>query len=119
MNLERLTVRSKEAMNRAQALARDLGHQHIEAEHLIFALFEDPDGMAPALTKKIGADVGRIERELKSLLQEQPRVSGGGAGSLYIGDSFRKLFEKAEKQASKLQDEYVSAEHFLLGAADL
>jgi ATP-dependent Clp protease ATP-binding subunit ClpB len=119
MNLERLTVRSKEAMNRAQALARDLGHQQIEAEHVISALFDDPDGMAPALAKKIGADPQKIQREMRSLLQEQPRVSGGGAGSLYIGDSFRKLFEKAEKQASKLQDEYVSAEHFLLGATDL
>jgi ATP-dependent Clp protease ATP-binding subunit ClpB len=119
MNLERLTVRSKEAMNRAQTLARDLGHQQIEAEHVLLALFEDPDGMATALVKKIGVDVGRLARELESQVKEHPQVSGGGAGSLYVGDSFRKLFERAEKQAAKLQDEYISAEHFLLGATEI
>jgi ATP-dependent Clp protease ATP-binding subunit ClpB len=118
MNLEKLTIRSKEAMNRAQTLARDQGNQHVEGEHVLLALFEDPDGMAPALAKKVGADIGKLTRELKSLIFELPKVTGGGSGSLYIGDSLRKLFDKADKAAQKLQDQYVSAEHFLIGAAD-
>src|SRR5688572_12030036 len=118
MNVERLTVRSKEAFNRAQTLARDQGNQHVEAEHVLHALFEDNDGMAPALAKKVGADPARVMRELKALIQEAPKVTGQGSGSLYIGESLRKLMEKAEKAATKLQDAYVSAEHFLIGATD-
>jgi ATP-dependent Clp protease ATP-binding subunit ClpB len=118
MNLERLTVKSKEAMNRAQTLARDHGNQHVEGEHLLLALLEDPEGMAPALAKKVGADVGKLSRELKAAITELPKVSGASS-SLYAGDSLRTLFEKAEKAAKKLGDEYVSAEHFLIAAPEL
>ncbi|MCK6550348.1 ATP-dependent chaperone ClpB [Myxococcota bacterium] len=118
MNLERLTVKSKEAMNRAQTLARDHGNQHVEGEHLLLALLEDPEGMAPALAKKVGADVGKVSRELKALISELPKVSGASS-SLYAGDTLRTLFEKAEKVAKKLGDEYVSAEHFMIAAPEL
>ena len=118
MNFERLTVKSREALNRAQTMARELSHQQVEAEHLLLALFEDPEGMAQALSKKIGADQGRVQSELKAQLQAQPKVSGGGAGSLYVGEGLRKVFEEAEKAAAKLQDEYISAEHFVLGGAE-
>jgi ATP-dependent Clp protease ATP-binding subunit ClpB len=117
MNPERLTVRSREALLRAQNLARQQGHQHLEAEHLVSGLFEDPEGMAVALAKKVGADLARIGGDLEQQLRSQPRVSGGG-GELYIGQTLRRLFEEAEKAASKLKDEYISAEHFLIGAVN-
>jgi ATP-dependent Clp protease ATP-binding subunit ClpB len=85
----------------------------------LLALFEEPEGMAPALAKKIGADLGRIERDLKGALQELPQVTGPGASERFAGPSLTKLFSGAEKEASKLQDEYLSAEHFLLAATDL
>jgi ATP-dependent Clp protease ATP-binding subunit ClpB len=119
MNLERLTIRSREAMNRAQSLAREHGNQQVEAEHLLLALFEDPEGMASAVAKKLGASVDRVQQLLGHRIQDLPKVEGGGSGSLYIGESLRKIFERAEKQAAKLQDEYTSAEHFLLAATEI
>jgi ATP-dependent Clp protease ATP-binding subunit ClpB len=106
-------------MNRALSIAREAQNQHLEAEHVLLALLEDQEGMAQALAKKVGADPGKISRELKSLVAEGPKVTGGGAGNLYEGTSFRTLFEKAEKAASKLQDQYLSAEHFLSAATEL
>src|SRR5262252_7721339 len=113
MNPERLTLRSQQAMTRAQALAKDHHNQHVEAEHLLLALFEDPEGMAPAIALKVGADAQKIQRELKQSVQDVPKVSGSGAGQLYVGDSLRKLYDKAEAAATKLNDQYISAEHFL------
>ncbi len=115
MNPERLTVKSREALMRAQNLARHLGQQQLESEHVLAALFDDPEGMAAALAKKVGADTSRIAQELDQQVRGNPLVSGGG-GELYIGASLRRLFDEAEKAAAKLKDEYISAEHFLIGA---
>lgn len=115
MNPERLTVKSREAMNRAQTLARENGHQHVEVEHLMFALFGDPDGMGPAIAKKIGVDIPRLTADLANQLEALPKVSG--SESLYVGDSLRRILDGADKAASKMSDEYLSAEHFLLAAA--
>jgi ATP-dependent Clp protease ATP-binding subunit ClpB len=113
-----LTVKSKEALQRAQSLATQKGHQHLEAEHLLAALFEDREGMATAVARKIGADPSRILAELTQLLDAAPKVSGGGAGQLYVGASLSRLLANAEREASKLQDEYTSAEHLLMAAAE-
>src|SRR5262249_21224329 len=94
-------------------------NQHVEAEHLLLALFEDPEGMAPAIALKVGADAQKIQRELKQSVQDVPKVSGSGAGQLYVGDSLRKLYDKAEAAATKLNDQYISAEHFLMVAPEL
>ncbi|MEQ9495382.1 MAG: ATP-dependent chaperone ClpB [Deltaproteobacteria bacterium] len=116
MNPERLTVKSRDAMNRAQTIAREMQHQHVEAEHLLAALFADPDGMAPAVAKKVGVDVGALGADLKNQLDHLPRLQGAG-DSLYVGDSLRRLLASAEQIATQLNDEYISAEHFLLAAA--
>ena len=73
--------------------------------------------MARSLAAKIGVDVAALVGELKSQLDGFARVTGG-ANSLFVGDSLTRLVEAAEKQATKMQDEYVSAEHLLLAAAD-
>ncbi len=118
MNPEKLTVKSREAIQQAERVARARGHQQLEAEHLLFALFEDAEGMAGALVRKIGLDDRRLRSELEEQVNSAPKVSGGGADKIYIGDSFQKLYLLAEKAARTLKDEYISAEHFLLGAVD-
>ncbi len=117
MNIERLTLKAKEALARCQTLARERSHQNVEAEHLVLALFEDPEGMARSLAAKIGADVGPLLGDLKQRLDSFPRVTGSST-NLFVGDSLGRVLEAAEKQASKMQDEYVSAEHLLLGVLE-
>ena len=117
MNIERLTLKAKEALQRCQSLARERNHQYVEAEHLMLALFEDPDGMARSLAAKIGVDMPALLEELKAQLDGFARVTGG-ANSLFVGDSMTRLIEAGEKHATKMQDEYVSAEHLLLAAAE-
>ena len=118
MNIDRLTVKAKEALNRSQSLARDRNHQHVEADHLVVALFEDPEGMARSLAAKIGTDIGALTGDLKTQLDALPRVTGAGT-SLFVGDSLGHVVSAAEKQATKMQDEYVSAEHLLLAVLEV
>ncbi|MEM7676854.1 MAG: AAA family ATPase, partial [Myxococcota bacterium] len=116
MNIERLTLKSKEALNRSQTLAREQHHQYVEAEHLLFALFEDPEGMAQSLAKKIGADVQAVTRDVQSRLDDLPKVSQ--SGSLFVGESLARTLDAAQRQASTMQDEYVSAEHLMLAVVE-
>ena len=118
MNGERLTVKSREALAQAQSMARERGHQQLEAEHVLFAMLQDPEGMALSLAKKIGAEPSRLGADLAAAVAVLPQVSGGGAGQLYVAESLRRMFDAAEKAAASLHDEYISAEHFILGALE-
>ncbi len=117
MNIDRLTLKAKEALARSQSLARERNHQYVEGEHLIYALFEDPEGMARSLAAKIGTDVSALVNDLNAHLDTFARVTGG-ATNMFVGESLSRLVEAAQKQASKMQDEYVSAEHLLLAVAE-
>lgn len=117
MNIERLTLKAKEALNRSQALAREQRHQHVEAEHLLVALFEDPEGMAQSLAKKIGADIGAVNRDVKGRLDTFMEITQG-SNSLFVGESLARVLEAAQRQASTMQDEYVSAEHLMLAIVE-
>ena len=117
MTPERFTLKTREALNRAQSLARQQGHQRLELEHVLFAAFEDPEGMARALSAKVGVDAPRITQDLDAHLRTLPKVSGGN-GQIYVGDGLSRAFNAAEKVAGTLHDEYLSIEHLLLGALE-
>ncbi|MGC4000351.1 MAG: ATP-dependent chaperone ClpB [Anaeromyxobacter sp.] len=114
MRLEKLTVKAQEALSAAQAEARRRDHQAIDVEHLALALLAQEDGIARAILGKIGADPGRVAGQLEDELRTVPRVTGGEA---YPAHRLMKLFDRAEDEARKLKDEYVSTEHLLLAAA--
>ncbi|MEM1026106.1 MAG: ATP-dependent chaperone ClpB [Myxococcota bacterium] len=119
MNIERLTVKSREALQNAQSEGRRRQHQSLEAAHLLLAIFRDQEGLAPSILDRVGVDRQAVDRKLDQDLQKLPRVSGGGAGQLYVGDSLQRLMDEAEQAAASLSDAYVSAEHFILGALDM
>ncbi|HTM58166.1 MAG TPA: ATP-dependent chaperone ClpB [Candidatus Udaeobacter sp.] len=115
MRLDRFTVKSQEALERAQRLARDHGQQELTPEHLLAALATEPEGTVAAVLEKLGVPREGIARESEAALARLPRVSGG---SLYLGDALREALERAEAAAERLKDEYVSVEHLLMGLAD-
>ncbi|MBX2810335.1 MAG: ATP-dependent chaperone ClpB [Myxococcales bacterium] len=118
MNPERLTIKTREALMRAQTLARQLGNQQLELEHLLLAAMDEPEGMLPAVANKVGTDVYRLQGDLREQVENLPKVSGSSS-QLYPGESLLRGIDAAEKVASQLQDEYVSMEHVLLGALEL
>jgi len=116
MRNDRLTLKAQEALQEAQAEARKRDHQAIDIEHLLLALLHQADGVAKPILEKIGADPGRVESRLEDELRGVPKVRGGGEP--YLGNRLAKLLDRAEDEAKRLKDEYVSTEHLLAAAAD-
>lgn len=117
MKLDRLTVKSQEALQKAQQLAVDYGHAEMTSEHLILALLPD-DGLAPRLLQALDAKPAELSHQLEQYLAAQSRVSGPGAqaGQVYASRGLQQLLSQAEKDAAALKDEYISVEHLLLAA---
>jgi ATP-dependent Clp protease ATP-binding subunit ClpB len=117
MRLDRLTVKAQEALQAAQRNAESRGHQQLDAEHLAAALVAQDDGVVPPLLKKIGIDVGRLRHDLDQTLDRLPKVSGGG-GQLYASPRFQEAVTKAEQEAERLKDDYVSTEHLVMALVE-
>ena len=113
MRMDRFTIKAQEALQEAQSRAEQAGNQEMEPEHLLLTLVEQKDGIIPPLIKKLGANLSLLESRLQDRIQTFPKVSGAGAGS-YISPKLKTILDGAEKEAEKLKDEFVSAEHFLL-----
>src|ERR1700736_5404745 len=115
MDPNRLTQKNQEALHDAQTKALRYGHPEVGVEHLLLALLEQPDGLVGRLLDRVGADTGGLAAELERQLQSRPRVSGPGAsGQIAISRPLSEVLERAQKEAARLQDEYVSVEHIVL-----
>ena len=113
MRLDKLTVKSQEALQQAQALAEKRNHQAIDVEHLLFALMGQKEGVVLSLLQKLGVPVTSLTDRLQKALDRVPQVTGA-AGQTFITPRLKKIIEGAEAEAEALKDEYVSTEHLLL-----
>jgi ATP-dependent Clp protease ATP-binding subunit ClpB len=100
----------------AQELAAKSKHQQIEPEHLVRALIEQQEGVVTPVLKKLGADPAAVSADIDQSLERLPKVEG--LVQTYLSVRLNKLFERAEQEAGRLKDEYISAEHLLIAAAD-
>jgi ATP-dependent Clp protease ATP-binding subunit ClpB len=115
---EKLTVKSQQAMEQAQARATDLGNPEVQPVHLLLALIEDREGVIPSVLGKIGLPIERLEHELHQIEEKLPRVAGA-ASQPAVSQALSKVLDQAFHEAANFKDEYVSTEHLLLGAAHL
>ncbi len=120
MDLNKLTQKSQEAVQAAQTKALRFGHQEVEGEHLLAALLEQPEGLIPRLLARMDVDAGAVRSEVEEGLDRRPSVSGPGseAGKFYVSNRLQRLLVRAEDEAKRLKDEYVSVEHLLLAFLD-
>jgi ATP-dependent Clp protease ATP-binding subunit ClpB len=116
MDPNRLTQKSREALEAAQAHAVRLGHVEVDAEHLLLALLEQEGGLAARLLDHMGVAAGPIQRRVADDLARKPKVTGGTAepGKVYITQRLQRLLVSAGDHAEQMGDEYVSIEHLLL-----
>ena len=114
MHLDRYTVKSQEALERAQRIARERGHPELSPEHLLSALVAEPEGTIAAVLQKLGVPREGLSAETEQALSRLPRVQGG---TLSMGEALRVTLESAEAEAARLKDEYVSVEHLLMALA--
>src|SRR6202050_5182683 len=120
MDPNRYTEKLQEALGRAQSKALSANHQAVDVEHLISALLEDDQGLAASILKLHGADVAAVRQKLDAELKKVPSVTGGGAnaGQVYMTQRLGRVMARAESEAGKLQDEFVSIEHVIIAMLD-
>ncbi|MBM3322288.1 ATP-dependent chaperone ClpB [candidate division WOR-3 bacterium] len=117
MKIDRFTEKAQEALSATQIIAQRYEHSEIDAEHLLVALVEQPEGLVPQLLKQLGAEPQQVFEHARAALADRPKVSG--AGQLYMSSRLQKVLEHAEAEAKRFKDEFVSTEHLLLGLLDL
>ena len=117
MDFEKYTERARGFVQSAQSLALREGHQQFTPEHLLKVLLDDPEGLAAGLIERSGGRSREALAAVEKALASLPKVSGSGAGQVYLSPAMARLFEQAEKVAAKAGDSFVTVERLLLATA--
>ncbi|RMG24160.1 MAG: ATP-dependent chaperone ClpB [Armatimonadetes bacterium] len=117
MRFDKLTLKAQDAVRAAQSLAEKFGHSEIDAEHLLLALLEEKEGLTRPLLEKVGAVPEILERDVRQHLEQRPKVSGSASLGSALSQRLQAVLNKAFDEAERMDDEYVSVEHLLLGLA--
>ena len=112
MDQDKMTIKAFDALQEASSLARQNDHAEIGNEHILIAMLEQKDGIIPPLVERIGVNASALSSQARLLWNKIPRVSGGA--NLMLSNMAQRTLANAEKEMSRLKDEYLSTEHFLL-----
>ena len=120
MDFNKLTEKSREALQAAQTTAVRLSHQEVDVEHLLLILLSDEGALVPRLFEKMDVPLDSLTAAVGQELDRRPKVSGPGAqpGQIMITQRLQRLLVAAEDEAKRLKDEYVSVEHLVLAALE-
>ena len=116
MNLNQYTTKSQEAIQKAQQIALDFGHQSIEPQHLLEGILQVDENISAFLMKKSEADLNLIREKNRETLEKLPKVEGG---NIYLSQSANKILLDAPNIAKKMGDEYVTIEHLWLSLLEV
>src|SRR5215475_6588183 len=108
---DRLTLKSQEAVQRAQELARERGHQRLEPMHLLAALLDPEQTVIRSLLTQFGVNPAQLLRAAEEGMAALPKVTGG---ELTLGSDLNRVFDVAQEESGRMKDQYVSVEHLLL-----
>jgi ATP-dependent Clp protease ATP-binding subunit ClpB len=114
MNLNKFTEKAQEAVMTAQNLATEFTHSEIVPEHLLVALVEQSGGIVPSVLRKLTLEPSRVAQEARALLKTLPQAYGA---DVRFSPRMKLIFDSAQAEATRLQDEFVSTEHLLLALA--
>ena len=115
MRLDKFTLRGQEAIQAAIELAERNQNQQVEPEHLLAVMLDQPEGIVRPVLGKLGANVAVILNDTQAAISRFPRVQGG---QQYFSPRLSQIFTASQKQADKMQDEFVSTEHLLLAIVE-
>ncbi|HXH25394.1 MAG TPA: Clp protease N-terminal domain-containing protein, partial [Vicinamibacterales bacterium] len=111
MNLNKFTEKAQEAVLTAQNLATEQHHAEVTPEHLLVALVEQPGGIVPSILRRLNLDPARVAADARGLLRSLPQAYGA---DLRLSPRMPLVFQSAQAEADRLQDEFVSTEHLLI-----
>ncbi|MEL6866963.1 MAG: Clp protease N-terminal domain-containing protein, partial [Bacteroidota bacterium] len=112
MNFNKFTLKSQEALQRAQQIAMSEQHQAMELGHILKGLLEVDDSVSPFLFKKLGVNIDIVRKTLDSQLQSYPKVTT--SGGQYLSRNATQVITESQQFLKEFGDEFVSIEHLLL-----
>src|SRR5947207_6804541 len=113
MRIDKFTQKMQEALPAAQDLAAQSNHQEITNEHFLSALLDQTDGVTRTMVEQVGVNSNQLRDGLRVELDRRPKVHGASV-DLRLANELRSVLDGAEREMSKLKDEFTSAEHYLL-----
>ncbi|MDR8391246.1 ATP-dependent chaperone ClpB [Aliifodinibius sp. S!AR15-10] len=115
MNFNKFTLKAQEAVQNALDLASNNNHQAVEPAHILLALLNDSENVVNSILNKVGVRIPQLKSELEQRIEKLPVVKGASVSGQYLSNNSKELFDKAQKSADDLGDEYISSEHVLIG----
>src|ERR1700716_1652883 len=115
----RFTRKTGEALQAAQALARERNHSQVTPEHLLAALVSQPEGVVLPVLERVGVPAKTVRDRVDDALGSLPKVYGQTAQQAQLSQDAYGILEGADQERTKLDDDYLSTEHVLLAMADV
>ncbi len=116
MNLNQFTIKSQEAIQKAQELAMQHSQQAIEGIHLLKGILLIDENATPFLLKKLNVDFPVFSQAVDRIIESLPKVSGG---QTYLSRDANEVLQKAPTYLAEFKDEFVSVEHLLLALLEI
>ncbi len=117
IRFDRFTERAQDAAARAYEILHRYGHSQVDTEHILLALLEQTDGVVPQILERLAVDVGALRSRIDDILRESPRTAtiyGQGTNQVFITPRLKSIIDRANEEANRLRDEYISTEHIFL-----
>jgi ATP-dependent Clp protease ATP-binding subunit ClpB len=115
MDFSKFTLKTQEAIQKAQQVALEHGHQTIENAHLLKGIFLADDSVTPFLLKKMNVNVSIVQQTLDKMVTTYPKVSGG---SMSLSSEANVAINRAQNYLKEFNDEFVSIEHLFMAIVE-
>ena len=117
IRFDRFTERAQDAAARAYEILHRYGHSQVDTEHILLAVLEQTDGVVPQILERLTVDVGALRSRVDDILRSSPRTAtiyGQGTNQVFITPRLKSIIDRANEEANRLRDEYISTEHIFL-----
>lgn len=117
LRFDRFTERAQDAAARAYEILQRYGHNQVDTEHILLALLEQTDGVIPQVLERLSIEVSGLRSRVDDILRQSPRTAaiyGQGTNQVFITPRLKSIIDRANEEASRLRDEYISTEHIFL-----
>lgn len=117
LRFDRFTERAQDAAARAYEILQRYGHNQVDTEHILLALLEQTDGVIPQILDRLSIDVSSLRTRVDDILRQSPRTAaiyGQGTNQVFITPRLKSVIDRANEEANRLRDEYISTEHIFL-----
>jgi len=117
LRFDRFTERAQDAAARAYEILQRYGHTQVDTEHILLALLEQTDGVIPQILEHLSVDVPALRSRVDDILRQSPRTAtiyGQGTNQVFITPRLKSIIDRANEEANRLRDEYISTEHIFL-----